>query len=113
MHRLAVALLFVLLSVAAFSDSGNERQDEELRDRCRTFAATDVSAVVDAPTQILSTELIAAKGRIPAHCHVEGYTVPQVGVALRLPTIGWNGKILQVACAGFCGAISIDGGECN
>jgi hypothetical protein len=71
---------------------------------CKALEAADFSGIVDAPTQITETKLIAASEELPAYCRVLGYVATHVGIEMRLPVAGWNGKFLEVGCGGFCGA---------
>lgn len=94
----------IMLSLAAIlSWASPARAQENAGAACRALQSTDFSTVQDAPTQVMAAELVDARGDMPAHCHVEGYVVPQVGIDLKLPA-AWNGKFLQVGCGGLCGS---------
>lgn len=73
---------------------------------CEELRAADLSAVLDAPTHVTGAKLVEAATGQPAYCEVEGFVAPQVGILMRLPTQGWNGKFLEVGCGGFCGVFT-------
>src|SRR5580700_7095825 len=52
---------------------------------CKALQAADLSGIVDAPTQITETKLIAASEELPAYCRVLGYVATHVGIEMRLP----------------------------
>lgn len=70
---------------------------------CSTLVQRDFSGIPDAPTEILSAEVISSKGKSPEYCNVRGLIAPQIQFELRLPTKTWNGRYLQVGCGGYCG----------
>ena len=78
---------------------------------CAAVKATDLSALPDAPTGILTAALITF---IPDNnkeygpkglqvCEVTGYVAPSIGFKMELPATGWNGKYIQGGCGGGCG----------
>jgi hypothetical protein len=73
-------------------------------------AGERLAAIPDAPTSINSARVVAAGGThgaidrdLPELCRVEGVISPTVGFLLRMPTSGWNGKLLMGGCGGPCG----------
>jgi feruloyl esterase len=74
--------------------------------RCKALGAADFSRIQDAPAQISESLLVAANGKDPAYCRVQGYVWPQVEFELRLPISNWNGKFLEVGSGGWGGTIS-------
>jgi hypothetical protein len=73
---------------------------------CAALAGADFSAIPDAPTQVTATRVVpAAANGVPAHCEIQAYVAPNVGMALYLPVTGWNGKFSQIGCGGFCGIL--------
>ena len=62
----------------------------------------------DAPTRITAAEWTPASAALPAHCRVRAVVEPDVGVELRLPTTGWNGKFLEYGRGGYCRAIQME-----
>src|SRR6266540_2431099 len=70
---------------------------------CKTLTSADFSGILDAPTHLVDVKLVDAAGDVPAHCRVLGYVTPNVGIGLVLPTLNWNGKLLEVGCGGYCG----------
>lgn len=69
----------------------------------------DFSRIQDAPTHIVSATVVAAAGDVPAYCLAKGYVSPQVGIELRMPVAGWNGKFAMVGCGGMCGGVQEPG----
>ncbi len=72
---------------------------------CSALAGRDFSAIPDAPTAILSAQIISSTAQTPAYCDVNGYVTPQVQFEVRLPTQNWNRRYLQVGCGGYCGSL--------
>jgi feruloyl esterase len=72
----------------------------------------DFGDLAEAPTQITSARVAAARPGIPSYCAVEGYVAPQIGFHLRLPMSGWNGKFYHQGCGGMCGS-TYAGEGCN
>jgi len=75
---------------------------------CADLAKQSFSTTPDAPTSIVSANLIPAAGRLPAYCRVRGVVIPHIGFELRLPLDNWNGKFFMQGCRGYCGVIEID-----
>jgi feruloyl esterase len=75
---------------------------------CADLAKRSFSTIPDAPTSIVSANLIPAGGGLPAYCRVRGVVVSHVGFELRLPLDNWNGKFFLQGCRGYCGVIEID-----
>ncbi len=73
--------------------------------RCTALATTDFSGIDDAPTRVTKSALVAANGNQPAFCRVEGYVAGRIGLEIRLPALGWNGKFIEAGCGGWCGLI--------
>jgi feruloyl esterase len=72
---------------------------------CSALAQRDFSAIPDAPTAILSAQIVPAAAETPEYCDVNGYVTPQVQFEVRLPTQNWNRRYLQVGCGGYCGSL--------
>ena len=127
--RLLVWLLLIGFASAHASESRPAAQ-------CKALAATDFSAVADAPTRITEARLvettrdligdlgvpsapqvaaIAEKhiGPIQPYCRVKGYAAVSVGFELLLPLDHWNGKFLHVGCSDWCGSTAQVGLECG
>jgi hypothetical protein len=105
LETLAVLILLgAPLSLSAQDQVPPEPMSDETA-RCSDLAKEDFSGITDAPTQIASTELVAATGDNPAYCKVIGSIKPNIGIALQLPTKTWNGKFMEGGCGGWCGVI--------
>jgi feruloyl esterase len=65
----------------------------------------DFAAIPDAPTAILSAQVVPSTAQTPAYCDVKGYVTPQIQFEVRLPTQNWNRRYLQVGCGGYCGSL--------
>ncbi len=121
---LAGVLLAVSLSLsasAAQAQSISLARTSLTEQQCRGLAAAgyydnghfpDFGDLADAPTQVTSAAVAAARPRIPAYCAIEGYIAPQIGFHLRLPMQSWNGKFFQQGCGGMCGTV-FAGEGCN
>ena len=93
---LALAALCVLTNPASAQDPPSA---------CKALEG-DAGAIQDAPTHVVSAQLIRATAQTPAYCRVEGYIQPNIGIELRLPQENWNGKFAALGCGGFCGMLS-------
>lgn len=72
---------------------------------CKALEGANFQGVQDAPTELMTSELVESTPEVPAHCLVDGYIWPQVGFAMKLPVAGWNGKFLMTGCGGNCGQV--------
>jgi Tannase and feruloyl esterase len=72
---------------------------------CSALMQRDFAAIPDAPTAILSAQVIPAAAGTPAYCDVKGYVTPQIQFEVQLPTQNWNRRYLQVGCGGYCGSL--------
>ncbi|MDF5726228.1 MAG: tannase/feruloyl esterase family alpha/beta hydrolase [Rhizonema sp. PD37] len=72
---------------------------------CSALTLIDFAAIPDAPTAILSTQVVSATAQTPEYCDVKGYVTPQVQFEVQLPTQNWNRRYLQVGCGGYCGSL--------
>jgi hypothetical protein len=94
-----ICLLVLILSFIALS---GRAAAAELPERCGTLASIDLSNVMDAPTRLITVEQTGAAAEVPSYCHVTGYVASNIGVEIGLPAT-WNGKLIEIGCAGFCG----------
>ncbi|WP_293897740.1 tannase/feruloyl esterase family alpha/beta hydrolase [Phenylobacterium sp.] len=71
----------------------------------QTFSdvANRLAQIPDAPTSIVSARIVPAERGLPEYCRVEGQIAPTIGFLLKLPTSGWNGKLMMGGCGGPCG----------
>lgn len=88
-------LAAVLLGVAAPAAA----QDTPV-DACEAMEQVVLDAAV-----VTSARVIAAAGENPAYCEVRATARPSISIEVRLPLEGWNGKLYQVGCGGFCGVL--------
>lgn len=116
-----VASLFAMPAAAATTAGDAPPRTSLTQKGCLGLAARDYydagffpdfGDLADAPTQVTSATVAAARPGIPAYCAVEGYIAPQIGFHLRLPMQGWNGKFFQQGCGGMCGTVFMGEG-CN
>lgn len=73
--------------------------------RCRDLAEQDFGALMEAPTQLMSSRVVPADGDLPAYCEIRGYVRPQVQFYLWLPLTNWTGRFVGIGCGGACGVI--------
>ena len=103
----ALAAMLALFATArpatAEEQASTSAANAQIAARCEALASAELSTVPDAPTRINTAKLVDAAGGMPAYCEVEGYVSPAVGILMRLPVAGWNGKFLEAGCGGFCG----------
>ncbi|HEX2964403.1 MAG TPA: tannase/feruloyl esterase family alpha/beta hydrolase [Syntrophorhabdaceae bacterium] len=77
-------------------------------------AAPDCNGLLHARIHkgsITDTLIVSATGSSPEYCKVTGKLYPEVGFELRLPTTGWNKKLLHVGGGGLCGSIPTNSGN--
>jgi hypothetical protein len=98
---MTLAILFFLGAVAG--------RAQDLSQACRQLntevGAAQFSTVPDAPTQIVTATVVPAGDGLPARCDVRGYITTHVQFGVLLPLTGWNGKLLESGCGGFCGGV--------
>ena len=97
---------FWLLGPTAIAHNAGGTQNAGLDRQCAALHDTDFSEVQDAPTRITEAKVVPADRDVPAHCAVTGYIAPNVVFLTRLPSVGWNGKLIELGCGGFCGELS-------
>lgn len=105
---LAIVLLAMLPHYARSADAS-----ESPAAVCSALATADFSRVEDASAEITRATIVASKGDLPAYCQLKGYVTPGVGFEIGLPTSNWNGKFMEVGCAGMCGQLSSQYAACN
>lgn len=79
-------------------------------------ACADLRNEVFAAGHVTSARVVEAAGTAPAYCEVRAIALPAINIEVRLPLEGWNGKLYQVGCGGFCGILGRgddDGGFVN
>ena len=77
----------------------------EMSNACESLTQADFTGIEDAATQVTESRMVAASGSVPAHCLVNGYVSPNVGVRLHLPAdTEWNGNFLQASLGGYGGS---------
>lgn len=59
-------------------------------------------SLTDASLSVVTSEVIEATSRLPAHCRVHGFILPNVNFELKLPA-DWNGKFFMVGNGGYLG----------
>lgn len=100
-----IAVLTTALLLAAVVTRAGSTPIESLTRQCEALERANFSNLDEAPTQILSTEVVAAAGTAPQHCRVTGYVIPQVGFELALPLGVWNGKFIHLGTGGHGGTV--------
>lgn len=101
------SILILVAGLIAVSDRVHGSPVFDASVMCKAIARADFSQVLDAPTQVTNALLVGTDSG-GAYCRVRGYVTPNVGIELRLPAAGWNGKFLQVGCGGLCGQIQAE-----
>jgi len=54
---------------------------------------------------VTGAAMVDATEDSPAYCRVRATALPAISIEIRLPADGWNGKLYQVGCGGFCGVL--------
>ena len=90
------AALWLGKSAVALAQAQDAAGCEALRDT--VFAAGFVT----------SARVMPAAGDVPAYCEVRAMALPAIQIEARLPMGGWNGKLYQTGCGGFCGVLGRD-----
>ena len=73
---------------------------------CAGLAQHDFAGGVGAAVTVGRAEIAQAAGS-PPYCKVSAVIAPAVGVEIRLPTSGWNHRLLVAGCGGLCGVMPI------
>lgn len=74
---------------------------------CKAPARSTLEAAVGAKVTILAGRSVAASASLPAYCEVRANIAPHIGVIVRLPADGGNGRLLVGGCGGLCGEIDM------
>ena len=106
-HLMSLWVLAIVSVASAIPSSASETPGNGAV-RCQAIVAENFSGVEDAPTHITDARPVDASEANRRYCVIRGYIAPQVGFELRLPSAGWNGKLIEVGCGGFCGSIEAD-----
>jgi len=69
---------------------------------------TQLSQQTFADIRIETTETVTDRPDLPTFCAVRGTIEPTIGFEMRLPLEGWNGKLFQSGCGGYCGSVLAD-----
>ena len=95
---------FVVAALAVAGLASPVAAQTDQAGKCAALALTDLGGIQDAPTQVTSARYSPATADLPAHCDVNGYIQPHIGIQMRLPD-AWNGKFLKQGCGGLCGGL--------
>jgi feruloyl esterase len=98
----AIAACMAVLATVPMAGRASPASTAE---QCKALAGQDFTGVLDAPTRIQSSRIVAAKAPLPAYCEVRAYVWPQVQMFLWLPTDAWTGRFVGIGCGGACGVI--------
>jgi feruloyl esterase len=93
----------IFILAAAFLAASAAQASE----RCTALAQADFSAALGATVTMTGAEPIAADGALPSYCRVTAVIAPRIGVEIRLPLEGWQGRVLTAGCGGLCGEIQM------
>ncbi len=105
-HLRTAALLLpglIGLSLSVTPTHAQQPAANETAARCAALGGLDLSRTPDAVIQVLATTDVERRDAQAGYCEVGGYVAPSVGFALRLPSDHWNGKFIELGCAGACG----------
>ena len=102
------AVITLVPALAATSVTVTVDKQTKASMQCAELMQEDFTRIPDAPTTLMSAEVMPAKGGIKEYCSVKGYIQPQIQFEIRLPTESWNGRYFQAGCGGTCGFVNID-----
>ncbi len=91
---------YILAALALALGSSAAAQDAAL---CESLHNTPIDGGF-----VTSSVVVAAADDLPAYCQVRATALPAIGIEVRLPLEGWNGKYYQAGCGGFCGVLGRD-----
>jgi hypothetical protein len=91
---LSVLLLSIIANSSQFFAIAQIAMPPVQNNPCSTLVQQDFAALPDAPTAILSAQVVPATAQAPEYCSVNGYVTPQIQFEMRLPTQNWNRRYL-------------------
>jgi feruloyl esterase len=98
---------FAALALAALPQVAAAQAAAPAEAQCQALGAPGAFA----NTAVSSAKVVAANGRVPAHCEVVGIASPvpgsKIGVVYRLPA-DWNGKIIGYGGGGWAGNVNLN-----
>lgn len=99
----AVALALIIFPGRAQADPNNVGPGAS--ERCNALGDANFQQVPDAPTKVIDAKSVdpGTGTGASAYCEISGYVAPNIGFLLRLPSGGWNGKLIELGCGGACG----------
>src|SRR4051794_35383742 len=74
---------------------------------CAALTAAKFAADVGAQVTVTAAEPVAPANAFAAYCRLTATIAPAVKVEVRMPTRGWNGRLLIAGCGGLCGEIQM------
>jgi feruloyl esterase len=92
-------IIAALLGAAALTGTA-ARAEDSADAKCATLR----NEVFDAG-YVTAARVVRGDGDNPAYCQVRAIALPAISIEIRLPVDGWNGKLYQVGCGGFCGIL--------
>lgn len=95
--------VFILLTAALIAAQAQAQAAPE----CAALARVDFSASLGAKVTITAAEDVTAANGLPAYCRITAKIAPKIGVEIRLPREGWQGRLLTAGCGGLCGEIQM------
>jgi len=93
---------FALIFAALLAACGGSDDDDS---GPVTMACVDFSGKTIAGAAVASASVVAATAAAPEYCRVQATIPSKLRFELRLPTTGWNGKLLYGGGGGFNGSI--------
>jgi len=89
------------IGIALALSAGQAPAAESAEARCVGLRNLQVEA-----GYVTSARVVRGEKDTPAYCQVRAIALPAISVEVRLPLAGWNGKLYQVGCGGFCGSLA-------
>jgi feruloyl esterase len=88
------------LAAAFLLVSANPATAQMSHDNCTALHNLQIDAAF-----VTSANVNPGGDGLPAFCQVRAVALPAISIEVRLPVEGWNGKLYQVGCGGFCGVL--------
>ena len=103
-RKLAVFLGISLLTMPSLPRAQAGRLEAALTGaKCAALAGTDFSQVEDAPGEVMAAKVVTGEEDLPSYCEVIGHTWRDVRFRVRMPSTGWNGKLVVFGTGGQAG----------
>jgi len=91
---------FAALAAALLLAPAGSAAAQMAHDNCAALHNLQIDAAF-----VTSANVTPGGDGLPAYCQVRAIALPAISIEVRLPLEGWNGKLYQTGCGGFCGIL--------